>query len=388
MKRLLSCLFALLMLACLCFPCVAAQISESPTDVMYRVYDDGVNERVEIACLIPQAIKENALNNSNVSTFIQLDYRIDGGEWASDAENWNYNAGASKFGLTLNKGEGYKILSLLYLNNEGNCQLAGDMAVKNKNDGYSFDLENHTLEFRIRVAKSTDGAVENGPWSETVNVKRDVDFGEVSKEFEKPIVSNPRVLFAEGTETPYLAFDYKTPDSINKTQAWFLTQVPTTFNLVAYVDSGSGFEETTLTYTYSFLADETKYIYLSNDLFEDEKTLKVKLNYYIYEDGNQVFSEESDVLTFQTPRWVEGKGVTKAKCLVCGMCSPIFGVCLWAIAGVLLIVLVIAAVIAKMQIDKKRAIKQQEAEEKQKKIAEQQAAYRAAKAAKKQKNKK
>ena len=103
---------------------------------------------------------------------------------------------------------------------------------------------------------------------------------------------------------------------------------------------------------------------------------------------NPIYSEESETLKVVAPRWEEGKGVLHAKCTTCGICKPVFGKCAFIVFGIVAAVLVVAAIIAKIQLDKVRAKKAEAEAERQRKIEADKQKYNELKKAKKEKNKK
>ena len=180
-----------------------------------------------------------------------------------------------------------------------------------------------------------------------------------------------------------------TPESIKEAEAWLSTQEPTYISLNVEIDRGTGsWESTSFASSKSHYANETKKIYLNSADVEDVSRMRIRLNYVAYLSDKTLYSEYSDVLEFDVPRWVEGKGITHAKCKVCGICRPVFGKCMFVIGGIILLVAVIAAVPVKMAVDRKLAAKAAAEEEKQRRLEEERKAYDKLKQEKKNKNKK
>ncbi len=402
MKKLISVLFCLALALSLCTPALAIETLneiDAPYGVEYKVNSDGTSERITIACMLSDSLTEitgdTAVQERYGITYvypcIQLDYRIDGGDWQYTSE-WDTAPDSSFYGSSLGTGEAAKTLDLLYLTNETAVEACGELAVKTEDGQKLFDLENHSLEFRLRVSLGyTSGAnyVINSEWTDVIKVEREQDFEALPTEFEAPIVSDLKVELMQDTDMPYLTVNVKTPESIKKAQTLYSTQNKTGFALLCYADTGDGFEQVSLSSGGGYCSNETKKIYLSGSDFADENKVKVKLKYMIYDaDENVLYSEESEVLEVKTPRWVEGKGILHAKCTTCGICRPIFGQCMFIVFGVAAVAAIIAAVIAKMQIDKARRKKEELESERQRKIAEQKAAYDARKKENKAKNRK
>ena len=374
---------------------------DAPYMVEYKVASDGTSERIIIACALTDDFasltgSRATMMKHGISTaysYVQLDYRIDGGDWQYTKE-WDSKPDASFYGSVLNVGETVKTLDLLYLTNETAVKAAGELAVKTEDGKRVFDFENHSLDFRLRVVFA--GTIEAGnfimlsDWTEPVSVKRDAPSPETPKTFEAPEISNVRVEYVEGTDMPYIAFDAKVPESIKQAQIIYTTHVNSGLILRAYVDMGEGFEQVTISSTGSYFSNEEKKIYFNSTDFDDEKLVKVKCCYLAYDEAdNQLFSEESEIFKVVAPRWQEGKGLLAAKCTTCGICTPIGGkLCLFIFFGIAAAVIIVVAVVAKMQLDKARVRKAEEEEERQKKLEAERAAYNAKKQQNKQKNKK
>ncbi len=374
---------------------------DMPYSIQYSVGGDGTSERITIGCAFTNDFAKLTADEATMKkhgmsysyAFVQLDYRIDGGDWQYTKE-WDTKPDASFYGSSLNVGETAKTLDLLYLTNETAVKAAGDLVIKTEDGKKVFDLENHSIEFRLRSVLG--GTVEVGnfiihsDWTEPVSVKRDAKKPEIPKEFEAPAVSDIRVEYLEEDDMPYISFDVTTPESIKQAQTVYTAHLGSGIILLGYVDVGNGWQQTTISSTGGYFSNESKNIYLNATDLDDENLVKVKLRYTTYDENeNQLFSEETEEFKVTTPRWVEGKGLRPAKCATCGICTPIFGsVCLFIFFGIAAAVIIVAAIIAKMQIDKARVRKAEAEEERQRKLEAERAAYNAAKQAKKQKNKK
>lgn len=373
---------------------------DAPYGIVYKVYDDTVAERVSISCMFTDdyAAMTGMSNEEsqqkygyiNASTYVQIDYRIDGGEWHAD-EIWETTPTAAQYGGNVPSGDTVRTFDLLYLINESDIKNAGALAKKDKDGRNVFDLDNHTLEFRMRTSMTYTvraAQIITSEWSEIVKVERNKDFGKAPAELEAPEIYNAHIAYHEN-EMPYLAFDVKTPESIKEAEVWLSTQEPTYISMLIEIDRGSGsWENANLSVSSSHYANETKGIYLDAADVEDVSEMKIRVRYVAYLKDKTLYSDYSDVLEFSVPRWVEGKGIMHAKCKVCGICYPIFGQCMFVIGGILLLVAIVAAVPVKMKIDKVNAKKAAEEEERQRKLAEERKAYDKAKKDKKNKNKK
>lgn len=373
---------------------------DAPYGIVYKVYDDTVAERVSISCMFTDdyAAMTGMSNEEsqqkygyiNASTYVQIDYRIDGGEWHAD-EIWETTPNAAQYGGNVPSGDTVRTFDLLYLINESDIKNAGALAKKDKDGRNVFDLDNHTLEFRMRTSMTYTvraAQIITSEWSEIIKVERNKDFGKAPAELEAPGIYNAHIAYHEN-EMPYLAFDVKTPESIKKAEAWLSTQEPTYISMLVDIDRGNGsWESANLSVSSSHYANETKAVYLDAADVEDVSEMKIRVRYVAYIKDKTLYSDYSDVLEFSVPRWVEGKGIMHAKCKVCGICYPIFGKCMFVIGGIILIVAVIAAVPVKMKLDKVNAKKAAEEEEKQRKLEEERKAYDKAKKEKKNKNKK
>lgn len=373
---------------------------DAPYGIVYKVYDDTVAERVSISCMFTDdyAAMTGMSNEEsqqkygyiNASTYVQIDYRIDGGEWHAD-EIWETTPNAAQYGGNVPSGDTVRTFDLLYLINESDIKNAGALAKKDKDGRNVFDLDNHTLEFRMRTSMTYTvraAQIITSEWSEIVKVERNKDFGKAPAELEAPEIYNAHIAYHEN-EMPYLAFDVKTPESIKKAEAWLSTQEPTYISMLVDIDRGNGtWESANFSVSSSHYANETKAVYLDAADVEDVSEMKIRVRYVAYLKDKTLYSDYSDVLEFSVPRWVEGKGIMHAKCKVCGICYPIFGQCMFVIGGILLLVAIVAAVPVKMKIDKVNAKKAAEEEERQRKLAEERKAYDKAKKDKKNKNKK
>ena len=405
MKRAAS-VFMCLVLAVLlfAFPSHAAEgldKIDAPYMVEYKVTGDGTSERIVIACALTDEFasltgdKATMVKHgiSSAYSYVQLDYRIDGGEWQYTKE-WDSKPEASFYGSSLNVGETVKTLDLLYLTNETAVKEAGKLAVKTEDGKKNFDLENHSLEFRLRTVLACTVEAGNfiilSDWTEPVSVKRNAPSPEIPKRFEAPEITNLRVEYIDGTDMPYISFNVTAPESVKQAQIIYTTHVNSGLILRAYVDLGGGFEQVTLSSTGGYFSNEEKKIYFNTTDFDDEKLVKVKFCYVGYDKAdNQLFSDETEVFKVITPRWAEGKGLLPAKCTTCGICTPIGGkVCMFIFFGIAAAVIIVAAIVAKMQIDKARVRKAEAEEERQRKLEAERAAYNAKKQQNKQKNKK
>ncbi len=373
---------------------------DAPYGIVYKVYDDSVAERISISCLFTDEYaamtgmsNEESLQKYgfiNATTYVQIDYRIDGGEWQAN-EDWETIPNSAYYGGNVPAGDTVRTFDLLYLINESDIKNAGALAVKDDKGRNVFDLENHTLEFRVRTSMTytvRQAQIITSEWSETIKVERNKDFGKAPTELETPKVYNAAVAYLEN-DMPYLAFDIKTPESIKKAEAWLSTQEPTYVTLLVEIDKGDGtWESTNFSVSEGHYVNETKAIYLDTTDVEDVSDMRVRVRYVAYLKDKTLYSDYSDVLEYSVPRWVEGKGIMHAKCKVCGICRPIFGQCMFIIGGISLLVAVVVAVPVKMNFDKKKAKKAAEEEERQRKLEEERRAYDKAKKDKKNKNKK
>ena len=402
-KRLVSLTLAVVLVVMSAF-CASAAMEltsiDAPYGIKYKVYNDTVSERVSVSCQFTDAYaalsgmtsEESAerYGITDIYTYIQIDYRVDGGAWHS-TDLWETTPNASEYGGQVPKGDTTRVFDLLYLVNESAVKNAGALAVKNSRGQTVFDLDNHTLEFRMRTSMgytSNIPQVMNSEWSEVIKVERNADFGKAPTELEAPQISNPQIAYLDN-EMPYLTFDVKTPESIKEAEAWFSTQQPTYISLLVEIDRGEGsWESANLAISTSHYANETKGIYLNATDVEDVAKMRVRARYLAYAEDGTIYSEYSEVIEFDVPRWVEGKGIMHAKCKVCGICRPIFGKCMFVLGGIMLLVLVIAAIPTKMAIDKKLAAKAAEEEERQRKLEEERKAYNKLKQEKKNKSKK
>ncbi len=403
MKRITAFVLAFMMVALSVFCANAAMelgTIDAPYGIKYKVYNDTVAERVSISCQFTDAYaaltgmtnEESAARYgvTDIYTYVQIDYRVDGGEWHYK-ELWETTPTAPDYGGEVPKGDTVRVFDLLYLINERDIKNAGALVKVNDKGQKVFDLDKHTLEFRMRTSMgytTTAPQIMTSEWSEVVKVERNADFGKAPSELEAPEVSNPQIMYLDN-EMPYLAFDVMTPESIKEAEAWLSTQEPTYISLNVEIDRGTGsWENTNFAVSTSHYANETKGIYLNGVDVEDVSHMRVRLNYIAYLSDKTLYSEYSDVLEFDVPRWVEGKGLMHAKCKVCGICYPIFGKCMFVIGGVILLVAVIAAIPVKMVIDKKLAAKAAAEEEKLRRVEEERKAYNKLKQEKKNKNKK
>lgn len=373
---------------------------DAPYGIMYKVYDDSVAERVSISCMFTDDYaamtgmsNEECMQKygfTDASTYVQIDYRIDGGEWHYDAI-WETTPTAAEYGGNVPSGDTVRSFDLLYLINESDITNAGALAKKDDQGRNVFDLDNHTLEFRMRtsmVYTVMQPQVITSAWSDVIKVERNKDFGKAPTELEAPKIYNAQVAYHEN-EMPYLAFDMKTPESIKEAEVWLSTQEPTYISMLIEIDRGNGtWENANLSVSSSHYANETKGIYLDAADVDDVSEMRVRVRYVAYLKDKTLYSDYSDVLEFSVPRWVEGKGIMHAKCKVCGICYPIAGQCMFVIGGIVLFVAIIVAVPVKMKVDKVKAKKAAEEEERQRKLEEERKAYDKAKKDNKNKNKK
>lgn len=408
MRRTVSALIVIMLLVLTALPASAAvelTSIDAPYGIVYRVYNDTVAERVSVSCLftdkyaaLSSMTNEESLEKYGVTdiyTYVQIDYRIDGGEWHAD-EIWETTPTASEYGGQIPSGETVRTFDLLYLVNEPTRNELGDFVKTNEKGQFVFDFENHTLEFRMRTSMGYSvrniGQVLPSEWSEIIKVEPGKDFGKAPESLEAPNVYNPRIEHQED-EMPYLAFDVKTPESIKEAQAWLSTQMPTYIQMQVEIDKGNGtWESADLAVSSDYYSNETKAVYLAAADVYDVCNMRLRLRYitYIEKDEGTVpmYSDYSEVLEYEVPRWSEGKGIMHARCKVCAICYPIFGQCMFVLGGILLVVLVVAAIPLKMYLDKVKKKKAAEEREKKRKLEEERKAYDKAKQEKKNKNKK
>lgn len=397
MKKFSALIITFILMLCLCFPCFAAfgtiEHVDAPYSIKYSVYNDGNNERVIVSCLLTDELARLTANPGNGITqaygYIQADYRIDGGEWQYTTD-WDTQPDICDYGISISSGATVTSFDIMYLTNQTAVDNAGVLVKTLESGERVFDLENHSLEIRLRASVgyiSTGSYITHSDWTEVIKIERK-DAPELPTEFEAPEISNLQVHYTD-EEAPYFTFDVKTPESMKEAQSMYLAYVPSGFQLKCYVDYGDGWTDTSMSSSGGFFSNETKTVRFTSSTFDDEKTFKFKLSYLIYDsDDNAIYSEESEVLKDVAPRWKEGKGVMHAKCTTCGICKPIFGKCMFIVFGIVAVVLVVAAIIAKIQLDKVRAKKAEAEAERQRKIEEDKAAYNARKQANKEKNKK
>lgn len=374
---------------------------DAPYGIVYKVYDDTVAERVSISCCftdeytafssMPNEESQQKYGFINASTYVQIDYRIDGGEWQAD-EVWETTPNAAQYGGNVPTGDTVRTFDLLYLINDSDIQNAGALAIKDEKGRNVYDLDNHTLEFRMRTAMIYTNRitqVATSEWSEIIKVERNKDFGKAPDKLDAPIVYNPKVAYFDGTQMPYLTFDVRTPESIKKAEAWLSTQEPTFIEMAVEIDKGNGsWEETSFSSTSGHYVNETKAVSLLPLDVADAVDMKIRVRYRAYLKEETLLSEYSEEMQFAVPRWEEGKGVLHAKCQVCGICKPVFGLCVFVVGGIALLVAVVAAVPIKMYVDTGKVKKAAEEKERQRKIKEEREAYDKSKQDKKNKNKK
>lgn len=396
MKKVFNITIIAAVILTVAFPCLAfgtVERVEAPYSIKYSVYNDGNNERVIVSCLLSDELAQLTAKPDNGIThaygYIQADYRIDGGDWHYTQE-WDTKPEVCDYGISLNSGATVASFDLLYLTNQTAVDNAGAL-VKIREDGCKvFDLDNHTLEIRLRATLayvSTGNYITHSDWTQVIKVERR-DAPELPVKFEAPQISNLQVHYTD-EETPYFTFDVKTPESMKEAQAAYFAYVPAGFQLKCYVDYGDGWMEASMTSMGGYFSNEEKTVRFESETFDDEKTFKFKLSYLVYgKNDTPLYSEESEVLKVVAPRWEEGKGALQAKCTTCGICKPVFGKCAFIVFGIMAVVLVVAAIIAKIQLDKVRAKKAEAEAERQRKIEADKLKYDELKKAKKEKNKK
>ncbi len=412
MKKITAWLLAAVILAANAFALTAsAEIKidrfEPPHDIQFRVYDDGYCERVNVSCVFSEQFtnftlcseeeRQKKYGMENAAFFLQLDYRIDGGDWHYNSL-WDSTLTSPDFYRQLFAGDCVRAIELFYLNSEANRKLAGSLCRvdgKKAADGstrYVFDLANHALYFRMRLAVSyhvgQDSRILTSDWSDVVTVTRGNDPGQAPKKLEKPILRNAQVKYDETTQMPYLSLRFDTPESIKETEAWLTVQKQSQIAVDAVLTVGGEERNVTLSTQIGYASDEEKYIMLEASDCDDARTLKLKVRYMTYIDDVPLYSPYSDEVSFDVPRWTAETGVTHPKCKVCGFCRPILGLCMFIWLGILLAVGLIVGIILKMKLDKRGARKALAEEERQRKIAAEQEARRKLKEEKKQKNKK
>ncbi len=374
---------------------------DTPYGIIYKVSgENNSSERVSISCIFSDefAALTSADNEENMTkygiinatAYVQVDYCIDGGDWHEE-QVWGTTPTEAPYVGNVTPGDTVKHLDLLYLLNDYDIENAGALAVKDENGRYVFDLDNHTLEFKLRIALlyTKDGRMQvtTSEWSEAIKVERDKDFGEAPTELDVPIVNAPVVAYQEN-QMPYLTFFVRTPESIKEAEAWLFTQEPATVSLQIEIDKGDGSWQSVNYSSNGNYVNETKAIYLDVPDVADASTMKVRAMYVAYLKDKTLTSDYSEVLEFSVPRWEEGKGIMHAKCQFCGICRPIFGKCMFVVGGIVLLVAVIAAVPVKMMIDRAKVKKAEAEKERQRKIKEEREAYDKLKKDKKNKNKK
>ena len=412
MKRITAWLLVLAVAAANAFVFTAsAEIKldqlDTPHDIMFKVYDDGYCERVNVSCvfsdrftnftLYSEEERQEKYGMENIMPYLQLDYRIDSGEWQYSSL-WDSNLTAPSFYRELYAGDCVRSLELFYLNDAMNRELAGSLCkldgkkAADGNNRYVFDFENHSLYFRVRLAVNyyvgKDSRIVTSEWSDVFTVRRDAEFGKAPTELEKPILRDAQVKYDKTTEMPYLTLRFDTPESIKKTEAWLMTQNQSQIAVDAVLKVGSEEKEVTPSTQIGYASDEEKTILLDASDCDDAHTMKLKIRYQAYINDQQLNSPYSDEVSFEVPRWTEKTGVTHPKCKVCGFCRPIFGLCMFIWLGILLVVGLIVGILLKMKLDKIAAQKALAEEERQRKIAAEQEARRKLKEEKKQRNKK
>ncbi|HBL40305.1 MAG TPA: hypothetical protein DDY98_01525 [Ruminococcaceae bacterium] len=379
-----------------------------PYKIKYQVYDDGYCERVNVSCLFTDrftnfllysdAEREEKYNIEQILPYLQLDYRIDGGAWHYNSL-WDSDVTNPSFCRQLYAGDTVRSLELFYLNNADNRELAGNLCkvdskkTPDNTDRYVFDFENHSLYFRLRLATNiyVDGEsrILTSDWSDVYTVRRDADFGKAPTELEKPVIRDAQVKYSESNEMPYLSLRFDTSEATKEAEGWFSSQTQSQIGVEALLNTGSGdYEEVSMNTQTGYTTEDEKIIYLDTSDCDDAHTMKLKIRYVTYVDNEPLYSDYSDEVSFSVPRWTEETGVTHPKCKLCGICHPIFGLCMFIWLGILLVVALIVGIILKMKIDKVKAQKAFEEEERQKKIEAEQEARRKLKEEKKLKNKK
>ncbi len=411
-KRVTAWLLAVLILTANLFSLTASAVIkldqlEPPHHVQFRVYDDGYCERVNISCVFSEQFtnftlcseeeRQEKYGMENAAFFWQLDYRIDSGEWQYNSL-WDSDPTSPSFYKQLAVGDCVRAMELFYLNDAQNRELAGGLCKvddKKAVDGstrYVFDLANHALYFRMRLAVryhvGQDTRMLVSDWTNPVTVTRDNTPGKAPTELEKPLLRDAQVKYDEGTEMPYLAVRFDTPESIKEAEAWLTVHKQSQIAVDAVLKVGDQEKNVTLSTLVGYASDEEKYIMLEPSDCDDARTVTLKVRYLTYLDDQPLTSPFSDEVSFDVPRWTAEKGLTHPKCKVCGFCRPIFGLCMFLWLGILLIVGIVVGVVLKMKLDKKKAQKARAEEERQRKIAAEQEARRKLKEEKKLKNKK
>ncbi|MBQ9553091.1 MAG: hypothetical protein IJU96_10055 [Clostridia bacterium] len=413
MKKLTAWLLAVIMIAAagaLSFT-ASAEIKldelDTPQTILYRVYDDGYCERINVSCvfsdrftiftLYSEEERQKKYGMEQARAYLQLDYRIDSGDWQYSSL-WDSDPTSMRFYRELYAGDCVRSMELFYLNDAANRELAGSLCKTDSKktadgtDRYVFDFENHTLYFRVRLAVNyrvgEDTRIVTSDWSNVITVTRDADPGKAPTELEKPVLRDAQVKYDENTEMPYLSLRFDTPETIKKAEAWLMTQRQSQVGVDAVLKVSTEERTATISTQVGYASDEEKTIMLEASDCDDARTLKLKVRYLAYIDDQPIYSDYSDEVSFKVPRWTEETGVTHPRCKVCGFCHPIFGICMFIWLGILLVVGLIAGIILKIKLDKRSAQKAREEEERQKKIAAEQEARRNLKEEKKQKNKK
>lgn len=412
MKRMTAWLLTLAILAVNAFAFTAsAEIRldqlDVPQNVMFRVYDDGYCERVNVGCqftdrftnftLYSEEERVEKYGMEQIRPFLQLDYRIDSGSWQYNSL-WDSDPSVPRFCRALYAGDCVRSLELFYLNDAANRELAGSLCrldskkAADGSDRYVFDFDNHSLYFRVRLAVNyhvgKDSRIITSEWSDVFTVRRDADFGKAPDELEQPILRDAQVKFDETTEMPYLSLRFDTPETVKKAEVWLTTQMQSQIAADAVLRVNGEEKNVTLSTQIGYASDEEKIIMLDASDCDDARTMKLKIRYQAYINDRQLNSPYSDEVSFEVPRWTEQTGVTHPKCKVCGFCHPIFGLCLFIWLGILLVAGLVIGVLLKMKLDKIAAQKALAEEERRKKIAQEQEARRKLKEEKKQRNKK
>ena len=165
--------------------------------------DDIINLATEYATIDDDEIFNSKYNVSDPYRGIQIDWKIDDGEWLATPEwdtleidipefwlSWTaaFDAGID-FGDTSNRKK-ISLADLLYLAEEEKG-FFGDAVIETVDENDEpirhFDFENHTFNFRIRnyvayyIRESTDKAYIFSDWSETVSIGKEGNQEELVK---------------------------------------------------------------------------------------------------------------------------------------------------------------------------------------------------------------
>lgn len=363
-----------LLAALICSACLlpAAAVKEleinAPTKVYYRIYEDELGERITVSSVLTEklslltALDEETLKESyGVSMllpYVQVDAKIDGGEWLS-LDGWDETPDVAGFSSAFSAGDAFRNVDIFMLSLETGRKAAGKLSVK-KDGKYVFDLEKHTLEIRSRViayAGASD-AVVFSPWTEPVKVTRGNKLPEFGKKLPKPDVSDVKVDYVSTSEMPFLSFKVRADESFREAAALLSINEKKYVTLECEASYGDGvYEPVNLASDSSAVALDDKIIYFNDYQLEDAFLMSVRVRYVVYLDSSEtITSEWSEVRHADIPRWKEGKGIMHAKCKVCGVCYPILGLCDFVWLAILLAIAGVAAVAVKT-VKKNKAMK-------------------------------